>query len=230
MTLHPNNQISQKVDAAIAEYLEIAEQGVLPDRAAFLARHVEIAEHLKEFLADYGATKLASSDRANNQIGPNDFLVRPPPGKSAGADMPRGQPNNIIIAVCPGGHPLRIPVALAGQRAKCPKCEAAFVVPNPVANAAPDQRQQTPREVTERHDTLSFKTPSAGDTSVPTAAGLTGKSSSLSAIGSRFGQFELIELLGEGGFGAVYRAHDVQLDRDVALKLPRPGPWGIAKK
>lgn len=39
-----------------------------------------------------------------------------------------------------------------------------------------------------------------------------------------WGSLEVIEKLGQGSFGEVYRAHDPRLKRDVALKLRRPEP------
>ncbi len=42
------------------------------------------------------------------------------------------------------------------------------------------------------------------------------------ALPSRIGRYRIIRRLGQGGFGRVYLAHDDDLDRPVAVKVPNP--------
>ena len=42
------------------------------------------------------------------------------------------------------------------------------------------------------------------------------------SAGTRLGPYEIAALIGSGGMGEVYRAHDSKLNRDVAIKVLLP--------
>jgi WD40 repeat protein/tRNA A-37 threonylcarbamoyl transferase component Bud32/tetratricopeptide (TPR) repeat protein len=46
----------------------------------------------------------------------------------------------------------------------------------------------------------------------------------------RLGKFELLDMLGQGAFGTVYKARDPELDRTVAVKVPRAGKLAEPKE
>jgi serine/threonine protein kinase len=72
--------------------------------------------------------------------------------------------------------------------------------------------------------------PSDDDRTVLTSAAATGQPNptpvgNALAKGTRLGEFDIIEILGEGGFGIVYLAYDHSLERHVALKEYMPSSF-----
>src|SRR5438477_298567 len=88
--------------------------------------------------------------------------------------------------------------------------------PDPEAPAARATLTLAP-EVLPAEPTPATRLPDVPETRLPTTppAG--------EGLPERVGRFVIQKRLGEGAFGIVYRAHDPQLDRAIALKVAKPG-------
>jgi tRNA A-37 threonylcarbamoyl transferase component Bud32 len=77
-----------------------------------------------------------------------------------------------------------------------------------------------PIEVVELTPREELVCPTCGSTFHLEAEGSTGSESS---VGRKVGKFDLVETVGHGAFGTVFKARDPELDRVVAIKMPRAG-------
>jgi eukaryotic-like serine/threonine-protein kinase len=105
------------------------------------------------------------------------------------------------------GKSYRVSEEHVGRKTRCPACQREIIVGDPALES--DAMGGTRGA----QDTRQSDRP-AKDTHV---------------TAQRIGRFEIREQLGAGAFGEVYRAHDRTLDREVALKVPRPGTLASAR-
>src|SRR5262249_14354088 len=103
---------------------------------------------------------------------------------------------------------------------KCPGCQMTLQSLDEMADPLAAQLRQPVREdVT----TVDFVPPEFIVTARALRAGATTDSWTTAEGPRRLGKFELLEQLGVGSFGSVFRARDTELDRTVAIKILRAG-------
>lgn len=98
------------------------------------------------------------------------------------------------------------------QIAKCPQCESDLPSDAPAGLCPACLLQQGAGDPT-RLSEISFSSESHQTQF---------RAPSPEELGELFPQFEILQLLGQGGMGAVYKARQIKLDRIVALKIIAP--------
>jgi len=96
----------------------------------------------------------------------------------------------------------------AAMQFRCPNCQHPIRIEDQ-AQAAPADETIDTVECPACHSRFSL----SSDTD----------STTISTPGMKIAHFEIVELLGEGSFGTVFKAWDTELRRHVALKVPREG-------
>jgi serine/threonine protein kinase len=102
----------------------------------------------------------------------------------------------------------------------CAACESALCALDNLADPLLAQlRQADPQE----QSTVAAVPPQLFALARSARAPLAGFSWQPVSVQQQLGKFQLLEEIGSGSFGQVFRAHDTELDRIVAIKVPRAG-------
>jgi serine/threonine protein kinase len=109
-----------------------------------------------------------------------------------------------------------LPAAKAGETILCPRCGSSVSAAS-IAGSSPAAAAMRKTVVAKPLPTAT--TLGAGATAKPQVAAEKPATDKPPAAKS-FGRFKLLSRLGKGAFGAVYRAYDTVLSREVALKVP----------